>query len=267
MKSAKKVIGCIFALVFSQSAFAIIIEGTFSGRLGSFINDNMDVTADAKFWHNNENEYQPFTGTFWYDTELAGPPINKERINSSLVQYIQEGDWLHTTVVGANGESLEVNSRGSSRSFSSNPIDGVSIEQYDNGLISYGRLTMFYDDFKGNSHRAGSLLIVADTPVINGLNLTQSFQIASDLDANDQPIGSLGSIGFGTRGVKNGIHYEGQFWGSLTQFEIHPRASAVVSEPSSLFLFLGPLMLLFWRAGLLSTTGQNQRELIYFAKN
>lgn len=250
MKSAKKVIGCILALVFSQSAFALIMEGTFSGTTGSFINDNMNVTPDAKFWHENENEYQPFTGTFWYDTELAGPAYHESYANYDIVKHLQERDWVHTTLVGANGESLDINSGGNSRSFSKHPEDGVYIQRYDDGNTFYDWLSMFYDDFKGNSHRAGSLLVRTDIPVLNGLGLVQNFQISSDIDTNNQP---FGSVGFQTRGVRNGVNYEGQFWGSLTKFEIHVRAPVLVPEPSSLFLFLGPLFLLFWRAGLLPT--------------
>ncbi len=73
MKKLSNLIACLLALIFSHSTFAIIMEGTFSGNMTSLDGYNMDVTPDAKFWL-PENAHQPFTGTFWYDTDLAGPP-------------------------------------------------------------------------------------------------------------------------------------------------------------------------------------------------
>lgn len=250
MKKSKQVIGCMLALTlsFSHSAFALIIEGTFSGKTGYFINENMDVTPDANFWHENENENQPFTGTFWYDTELGGPGISPWQ--PDLVMYIQELDWVHTTLVGANGASVEITSRGGLPSFSQHPTDSIYIERHDDGNTAYDRLSMSYSDYAPSTqpritgpHRDGALLIASNTPILDGFDLVQNFEFSSELNGNNP----IGSVYHKTKGALGGINYEGEFWGQINKFEIHVREPVSVPEPSSLLLFLGSLVFLFWR--------------------
>ena len=257
MKKLNKIIGCVLVSMsfFSCPAFALIIEGTFSGNLGFISNYNMDVTPDAKFFReqdfNSENGYRPFTGTFWYDTGLVGPGISPW--DPDIVMYIAERDWLHTTLVGANGASVEITSRGGLPSFSKNPTDSIYIERSDYGYTYEDRLSMFYNDFKGSTvpgvegpHREGGILIGSNTPILDGFGLIQNFEFSSELNGN-KPIGS---VHLGTKGVLGGIAYEGSFWGQINKFEIHTKDSVAVPEPSSLLLFLGPIIFLFWRAGL-----------------
>lgn len=254
MKKSNKVIGCILALTFSfsPSAFALIMEGTFSGILGQFINENMSVTPDAKFWHENENEYQPFTGTFWYDTDLSGPADN-DYPTLDLAIYSQERDWVHTTLIDAKGESLEITSRGELPSFSKHPKDSIFVQRFDNGSTFYDSLSLSYGDFSpppqhgvSGPFRSGGLRVASDTPILDGRGLVQNFELSSELNGN-KPIGS---VHFETRGVIDGVNYRGDFWAQLNKFEIHARDSVSVPEPSSLLLFLIPLVFLFWRAGL-----------------
>lgn len=258
MKKLNKITGYVLVLMscFSCPAFALIIEGTFSGTVGFISNYNMDVTPDAKFFReedfNSENAYKPFTGSFWYDTELVGPGISPW--DPDVVMYIAERDWLHTTLVGADGASVEITSRGSLPSFSKHPTDSIYIERSDYGYTYEDRLSMGYSDFKPSTvhgvegpHRDGALLIASNTPILDGFGLIQDFEFSSELNGN-KPIGS---VYLDTKGVLGGAAYEGEFWGQVNKFEIHARDSASVPEPSSLLLFLGPLIFLFWRAGLL----------------
>lgn len=254
MKISNNVMGCALALTFSfsQSAFALIIEGTFSGTLGQFINENMDVTPEAKFWHENENEYQLFTGSFWYDTELAGTGLNNP-YQPDQVTYTQERDWVHASLVGANGGTLDLMSRGGLRNFSKHPKDSVTVGQYDDGSTLYDRLILSYFDYKPATqhgvtslHREGSLAIASKTPILDGFGLAQNFEFSSELNNNKH----IGSVYFQTLGVLNGVRYLGDFWAQVNKFEIHTRDSVSVPEPSSLLLFLGPLVFLFWRANL-----------------
>lgn len=244
--------GFLLALVssFSCSVSALIIEGTFSGSTWSYINENMHVTPDAKFFHEDENEYQPFTGTFWYDTDLSGPAYDLSR---DLVIYEGEGeaDWIHTTIVGANGASLDFKGW---PNFSGHLDDYVYIERYDDGDTFYDSLTLSYGEagpspyLDGSDYfRMGGLRVASTTPILDGLSLVQNFERSSELN-NNKPIGS---IYFETRGEINGVSYRGDFWANLNHFEIHVREPASVPEPSSLLLFLLPLAFLFWRAGLL----------------
>ncbi|MES2826068.1 MAG: PEP-CTERM sorting domain-containing protein [Pseudomonadota bacterium] len=247
MKKLSNLIACLLALIFPHSTFAIIMEGTFSGNMASLDGYNMDVTPDAKFWL-PENAHQPFTGTFWYDTELAGPPDIELNENFSNAQYIQERDWVHVTLVAANGASLETHSQGNLPSFSQHPTDSITIVRQHGFGLSYDLLTMGSDDWTEGSYRHGSLTAKANYPIFDGLGLVQNFQISSEIEPT-----AFASVGFDTRGVLNGVDYFGTFYTQLDKFEIHAREPASVPEPSSLLIFLGPLFLLFWRVGLLPT--------------
>jgi len=255
MKKLKIAMKYILAIVpfFSCSAFALIMEGTFSGTAGQFINENMHVTPDAEFFHENQNEYQPVTGNFWYDTDLSGPAYN-DVPSLDLAVYSQERDWVHVTLVDSRGESLEITSGGELPNNSKNPKDSIHIQRYDDGSTFYDSLSLSYSDFGPSPQprvsgpfRSGGLRAASDTPILEGRGLIQSFELSSELN-NNEPIGS---IYFETRGLLDGINYRGDFRVQLNKFEIHARDSVSVPEPSSLLLLLGPLAFLFWRAGLL----------------
>ncbi|MES2823520.1 MAG: PEP-CTERM sorting domain-containing protein [Pseudomonadota bacterium] len=255
MKKSNKIIGCalVFMSSFCCSAFAIIMEGTFSGITGEFINENMDVTPDAKFFHENQNQYQPVTGSFWYDTDLSGPAYN-DYPSLDLAIYSQEYDWVHTTLVDAKGESLEITSRGKLPYFSKHPKDSIFVQRFDDGNTFYDSLSLSYGDFSpppqdrvSGPFRTGGLQARSNTPILDGRGLVQNFELSSELNDN-KPIGDAH---FETRGVLNGVSYRGDFRVQLNEFEIHIRDSASVPEPSSLFLFLGALIFLLLRAGCL----------------
>jgi len=255
MKKSNKFIKCMLVFVssFSCSAFALIMEGTFSGTAGQFINENMEVTPDAKFFHQNENEYQPVTGSFWYDTDLSGT-ANYDYPTLDLAVYTQKHDWVHTTLVDAKGNSVEITSGGELPRNSKRPTDSIFVQRFDMGSTFYDSLSLSYADFgpspqprvSGRS-RSGGLRVSSDTPILDGRGLVQIFELSSELNDN-KPIGS---VYFETRGLLDGISYRGDFQVQLNKFEIHVRDSVSVPEPSSLLLFLGPLLFLSWRAGLL----------------
>src|SRR5688572_21479498 len=63
-------------------ASAIIIEGSFHGRMWEWQSENMEGTPDGKFF-TEENAFMPFSGTFWYDTDLATKVETKPPLGGS----------------------------------------------------------------------------------------------------------------------------------------------------------------------------------------
>lgn len=242
MKRLTKIITHVFILMscVSSSAYAFIVEGAFSGTILEMLGENMHITPDADFFRGQdyyfENAYKPFTGTFWYDTDLAGPEIRPW--DPDVVMYIAEQDWVHVTVVGTNGASIEITSRGGLPYFSKNPTDSIYVIREDYGYIYEDRFSLSYSDFApltapgvDGPHRAGGLLFLANTPVLNGFGLNQNFEFSSELNNK-----FIGSVYLDTRGVLNGVSYDGAFWGQIHNFEIHVRNSTSLLEPSSILL-------------------------------
>ena len=264
MSKPLKVLGAILALTFSfsKSASALIVEGTFSGTTGQFLGENMNLSPDAAFFRGQEgeqefgfeNSYQPFTGTFWYDTDLVGPGISPW--SPRVTMYISDADWLHVNVVGANGASIDITSRGSAPNFSEKPNDSIYIVKELEGYVRPQEyISMFYADYgpwpyrETGPHRDGTLSISSTTAFLDGVSLIQDIEFSPEENPNN--IG--GGVRLSTKGVVDGIIYEGEFSGSITRFEMHVRDAVSVPEPSSLLLLLLPLGLLIWRADLLTS--------------
>jgi hypothetical protein len=256
----------IFALTFSfsQSAFALIVEGTFSGTTGQFFGENMNLSPDAAFFRGQEgeqefdfdfeNSFQPFTGNFWYDTDIVGPGISPW--SPTVTMYISDADWLHVNVVGANGASIAITSRGNAPTFSEKPNHSIYIVKEGEGSRYQESMSMFYGDYgpwpyrETGPNRDGALVISSTIPFLNGISLIQDIEFSPE----ENPNNVRGGVRLSTKGVVDGVIYEGEFSGSVNKFEMHIRDSVAVPEPSSLILLLLPLAFLTLRARLLSST-------------
>lgn len=245
LRKLNKLVAILVTIVFSNSAAAVIIEGSFSGLMWEWQNTNMEITSDATFF-SDENAHSPFTGTFWYDTELAGPAVvGGDPWGATSATYSGQHNWLHTTLVGANGAKLDLTSSGQAPTFTANPTENIIVEQYDDGSEYYDRIFLTYEDNDGQSKRQGSLTLESDIAFLNNLGLIQNRANGGDSDS------IAGYIYFENSGTLNGVNYFGWVVGELSNFEIHVREPVAVPEPSSLLLFLGPVLLLLWRSGLL----------------
>jgi hypothetical protein len=255
MSNPLKLLGAILALTFSlsQSASALIIEGTFSGTTGQFFGENMHIAPDANFFRGQdfqfENEYQPFTGTFWYDTDIVGPGISPW--SPRVTMYISDADWLHVNVVGANGASIDITSRGSAPNFSEKPNDSIYIVKELEGYVRPQEyMSMFYADYgpwpyrETGPHREGTLSISSTTAFLDGVSLIQDIEFSPE----ENPNNVRGGVRLSTKGVVEGVIYEGGFSGSISTFEMHVRDSVTVPEPSPILLLLLPLVFLVWRS-------------------
>lgn len=258
-----KVLGIISALAFpvSQSVSALIIEGTFSGTTGTFLGENMDLSPDAAFFRGYEgelglefeNSYQPFTGSFWYDTDIVGPGISPW--SPRVTMYISDADWLHVNVVGANGASIDITSRGSAPKFSEKPNDSIYIVSELEGYVRPQQsMSMFYADYgpwpyrETGPHRDGALTISSTNAFLDGVSLIQDIEFSPE----ENPNNVRGAVRLSTKGVVDGTIYEGEFSGNITKFEMHVRDSVSVPEPSSLGLIVLPLAFLTWRRRFMS---------------
>ena len=258
-----------FALTFSfsQSAFALIVEGTFSGTTGTFFGENMNLSPDAAFFREQEgelgfefeNSYQPFTGNFWYDTDIVGPGISPW--SPTVTMYISDADWLHVNVVGTNGASIDITSRGSAPKFSEKPNDSIYIVSELEGYVRPQQsMSMFYADYgpwpyrETGPHRDGTLTISSTNAFLDGVSLVQDIEFSPE----ENPNNVRGGVRLSTKGVVDGIIYEGEFSGSINKFEMHVRDSVTVPEPSSLILLLLPLAFLALRMKLSSSPRRNR---------
>ena len=126
MAALNKLITFLVALIFSSSSSAVIMEGTFSGQMWEWNSSNMEVTPEANFW-SDENAFSGFSGSFWFDTELAGPGIVKNDATGVSATYVGLHNWLHTTLTGANGGSANITSSGASGTFTPQPEEAITV--------------------------------------------------------------------------------------------------------------------------------------------
>ncbi|RYY02625.1 MAG: hypothetical protein EOO53_13690 [Gammaproteobacteria bacterium] len=243
----KNFMALFITIIFSYPAAAVIIEGNFGGQMWEWQSTNMQEHPDADFF-SDENAFRGFTGTFWYDTELAGSPVlngNMWEFAGESAVYAGPHNWLHTTLTAANGATLNLTQRSSLPTFTENPKETISVARYENDDL----ISLSYDDgdWLSNAHRVGTITFQPQNSFLNNLSLIQNYSSSSVPSDNNV----LGYIYFQDSGTLNGIDYVGWMVGEVNHFDIHVKESTTVPEPSSLFLFLGPLLLILWRANVL----------------
>jgi len=153
MAKSNKLIAVLIALIFSPSASAVIIEGSFDGVMWDYSLTNMDLTPDAKFW-SDENIYRGFSGNFWYDTDVATQTGLGVVDGDLTATYAGPHNWLHTALIAANGGTIDLTSSGSSEILSPHPVETISVTHDDDR----DALSLFYRDYADPDHyRVGSL--------------------------------------------------------------------------------------------------------------
>lgn len=224
MASIYKTMVLLATVLFTHSATAVIIEGSFSGRGWDASSYNMELTPDADFWADMSSWGNGFEGTFWYDTDLAEPPVIWEEPGYVLsAAYLGRDDMLHLTL-RVNGKEKVFKTGGS-----------ITVGNYTN---QYGELL---EEFSlGFGGFVSFSPYRQPVPFLNGLSLVQNF---SRDGHTHEFIEYLGYMEFLDRGYIGGTYYEGLVSGEINKFEIHVR----VPEPSSLLLLLCFLPLLIWR--------------------
>jgi hypothetical protein len=234
------------------SAFAVIIEGNFEGRMWEWYSLNMEGTPDGEFFK-EENAFAGFSGAFWYDTDLATKGSKEtDPDGSASVTYSGPHDWLHTRVTGANGASFDLTSSGGTDTFSEKPYEEITVRYFTD--LEEGRSDQFlvaYDDNARHEYnssyggsREGSFSLEPGGTFLNGLSLIQN----ASADINSGGWDVVGYLYFESRGTLNGLDYHGWLVGEINKFDIRVQTP----EPASLLLLLGPLVLVFLRAGLIT---------------
>ncbi len=238
MTRSNKLIVFLIALIVPHSASAVIIEGSFSGMMWDYYETNMHVTPEAKFWNADENAYRGFQGTFWYDTEVATQTGLGVVDGDLTATYSGPHNWLHTTLIGANGGTLALTSSGSLAAFSPQPRETISVVHDDDRDL----FSEYYDDrADASNYRTGSLSfdsINSEVFFLKDLSLIQDFSYSSVMD-------EVGYAYFDTRGTLNGVDYSALLFGEINSFDIHVRQPVTVPEPSSIMLTLIGLLGLF----------------------
>ena len=240
----KKIAAISTLFIFSTSAKAVIVEGTFNGLMWEWDNTNMHLTSDAEFF-SDENAFRPFTGEFWYDTELASQSSSGvNEWGDAEVVYSGPHNWLHTNLKADNGAILDLTSSGSSPTYTTTPREEISFVRYED----HDLMSLVYADgelYDSRIHRVGSLALEPDVAFLNNLGLIQN------TSSNGSQSTVNGYIYFENKGSLNGVDYFGWMVAEVTQFTINTRAPVSVPEPSPLLLFFGPMLFLFWRSGFL----------------
>ena len=185
MKISGKLTALTIAMTFPLSAFAVIIEGSFNGQMWEFYSENIEGTPEEKFFA--PENYGGFTGTFWYDTDLAGPAVNQTDIGGFVsATYSGPRDWLHTTVHGYNGGTLELTSSGGEDPFSAKPYEEVTVGytpnfeeegRHDQLIISYDDNHIYHPrdpNVDASHYRAGSLDLEPGGAFLKELGLIQN---------------------------------------------------------------------------------------------
>ncbi|MES2826422.1 MAG: PEP-CTERM sorting domain-containing protein [Pseudomonadota bacterium] len=238
MTRSNKLIVLLMTLIVSHSASAVIIEGSFNGMMWDYYETNMHVTPEAKFWNAEENAYRGFHGTFWYDTEVATQTGLGVVDGDLTATYSGPHNWLHTTLVGANGGTLDLTSSGSLGTFTPQPTETISvIHNNDRDLFT----EYYYDRGDASNYRTGSLSfdsINSDVFFLKDLSLIQDFSYSSVM-------AEVGYVYFDTTGTLNGVDYTALLFGEINSFDIHVRQPVTVPEPSSIMLTLIGLLGLF----------------------
>ena len=239
MKNLNKLIALLVTLIFSHCASAVIIEGSFSGKMWDYYETNMYVTPEAKFWNADENSFRGFEGAFWYDTEVATQTGFGVVDGDLTATYTGPRNWLHTTLTGANGGTIDLTSSGSLDTFTSQPRENISVV-HDDDRDLFG--VYYNDDRIGMSdHRNGAfsfesydseLFFLKDFSLIQNFSYDGSFNV-------------VGYVYFDTRGTLNGVDYNALLFGEINSFDIHVRQPVTVPEPSSIMLILAGLLGLF----------------------
>jgi hypothetical protein len=241
MKNLNKLIALLLTVVFSHSASAVIIEGSFGGQMWELGRSNMEVTRDAKFW--DAVSWGGIWGTFWYDTEVAEQAIIKDEVNGVSATYAGPRNWLHTNFRYAySDEILDLTSSGQSGTVTPQPQEEIVLGQYDDGEGRYDRFLMSYEDNDGESFRKGYFHIDPVYTFLDNLDLMQNYSLGP---TNENTI--VGYFEFENRGVLNGVEYSAWMVGEINNFDIHTK----VPEPSALLLFFAPLLFLLWRFNMM----------------
>lgn len=248
-----KFIPLIFASVFSQSTLAVIIEGRFDGSMWDFGFNNMEKSPDAKFW-SEENAYMPFTGTFWYDTDLATQTSTGAADGLESAEYAGPRNWIHTTLTGYNGASIELTSNSASTALDPPPTEAIRVVNGDHQDV----FSAYYVEKAEQSERHGTFFLDSYYSGLDFLNDTNLVQNYSNTEGY-----MIGHVYFDNYGIRDGEHYGAMIDGEIGSFEIRVREPAAVPEPSSMSLLLGPLLVLLWRGGLFRACARARNPLLY----
>ncbi|MCE3253806.1 MAG: hypothetical protein K0Q67_2826 [Cellvibrio sp.] len=252
VSSIKVGLALLVAIAFSNTAKAVIIEGTFNGTMWEWQSTNMENHADADFF-SHENAFREFTGEFWYDTALASAPVLRNEFFGESATYAGPHNWMHTSVIGYNGAVLDLTSSGSAPTFTSSQREEISVSTSDYMDL----IQLSYNDGELHGHnsetyRVGFIDFRFESSFLNDLDLVLEHT------TNNRDLSVMGYMEFWTIGKQDGVDYFGWMVAQVNNFSIRIKEPVTVAEPSILLLFLGSLLFLLWRAGILTTRSEQK---------
>ena len=250
----KYVLRSVLSILMASMALgaqAVIIDGTFKGTVMNVSDNGDNNNPYFQDFFSANLEGQSFTGSFWYDTDLA--PANAG--TTGQWRTTENTNWLGLTF---NVDGKILNSAVLSEGF----VQSGTLEIHNIGEIDWGTgIHDFTQEYFGvrefitatngsflSEQSAGITFLDAIIPSLSGNTLVQDFTWYDDgaTYENWDDIPGLALYFNHTEGANKDI-YVG-LAARLSEITVSPRGQASVPEPSALLLFgLGVVALLIRR--------------------
>lgn len=121
------------------------------------------------------------------------------------------------------------------------------VEEFD-ANASQSRIADNYENKNGISLNEDFASYEPQIPNLNSLSADQSFSLLLGPNVYDNVVSYAG---FENSGIASRADYHGWMAVNLSATKVDIEETVTVPEPSSLLLFFGPLLFIFWRASLL----------------
>ncbi len=234
----------------STFSYAVVIEGTFGGRVSEAQDGNDFDSSYVDIWNGNIVG-KSITGSFWYDTNLApGNTANPNTPNEAI--YFSRTNWLGVSF-NIDGKTFDISNDNSAALPPSYIVDVVTINNHVPASNGDSQENFMVSDSVerglegGNYEVREGMVAFSDgiLDVLNGTGLVQEF----DWNNHDEwPFAGSGYFNF-TSSINGQLAFANA---SINISEVHAqiRNQVVVPEPSTLILMGIGLLGLIWRRKL-----------------
>lgn len=233
----------------TTNAYAVLIEGHFSGTVRTFENGAEDAGIEG-YW-DNVTEGSAASGSFWYDTDKA--PANAPEFTTSSFYQSYTDEWMGSNFT-IDGKTYHISDLSLLDGYTIKS-EGIWLQNFE-PAVDNSTQEMFYlfdnistGDYP-NGYKAIGLMVQISSeikPLLNGLGITQEFDWYNlgDPTTYAQAYIDVGAITNEERRASNA-------WIDINEFHLSVKNKTSVPEPSSLaLLFLSIFSLLIKHRGVI----------------
>lgn len=231
----------LMVMLATANVYAVIIEGSFSGKVRSFTNGAPEIDI-AGYW-DNVSEGSLASGSFWYDTDKA--PQNTSDFTTSSFYQSYTDNWMGSNF-SIDGKTYDI----SALPIINNhvlPNEGVWLFNFEPAIddSAQERFYLFDNITTGELGGFASIGLMVELssfekPLLNGLGITQEFDWC---DVGDTTYFGQAYFSFGT--VTSQERKEATTWIDLSEFHLNIRDKVNAPEPAPLLLLLLGVFMLF----------------------